>query len=47
MLNADPTIVRILAVVLGVVTAIIPALIVYVVLIFVIPSDLDRPPGGP
>lgn len=42
MVNVDPTIIRLLVVFLSVVTAIIPALITYIVAIFIIPEKPDN-----
>ena len=42
MVNVDPTIIRLLVVFLSVVTAIIPALITYIIAIFIIPEKPDN-----
>ncbi len=48
-LNMDPTVVRLLFVLLTVITQFVPGLILYIIMMFIVPEDPNEivPPSGP
>jgi phage shock protein PspC (stress-responsive transcriptional regulator) len=43
MLDVDPTVIRLLVIVVALTTGVIPMIIGYIIAMFVIPSDYERP----